>query len=70
MMGDFSAIISQIECSRIRGQQNYQVHFANMINSLGMIDLGFTRSQNIWARGLDSSTRIQIRLEREFYNLE
>lgn len=68
MIGDFNSITCRSECSKHGGRLADRVQFANWINQIGFIDLGFSSSPFTWAKGVSNYTRIQRSLDRALCN--
>lgn len=70
MVGNFNTIANNNESSGRGGSAIRSYHFANWINSLGMIDHGCMRSPYTWARGKNNNTRILHHPDRVLANSE
>lgn len=70
LIGDFNAITNSNESSGSGGLLNRRFRFAEWINELGLIDLGFVGSKYTWARGNYAHTRTSRRLDRALSNME
>lgn len=70
LVGDFNAICTASECSRRGGSISKRSQFFDWINSLGLIDMGFSGSPFTWAHGRHHGTHIIRRLDRVMCNVE